>query len=176
VRTQLQERHRALFSSLDHNQTTLVWDRVSKAYSTEFSKVGWPPPSNGGEVFEICREAGLDHARVVLSLARESDNFGRGTIEALIGRPIVPWAESVEAANGAGLSYVVSKPQTKREDTRVVVSVIPNPHKKIGSQMQVDYAYWRVGDTVQECRDRGLSARSVRRDVRHGHVVLGAPR
>jgi hypothetical protein len=34
------------------------------------------------------------------------------------------------------------------------------------------YLAWRVGDTVSECRARGVLARSLRRDVRRGYVVL----
>ena len=56
-----------------------------------------------------------------------------------------------------------------------VVAVNPNPHKE-GTQTHASYRHWTVGATVEACVKAGLATRSVRRDVRHGHVVLGPPK
>lgn len=189
--TQLQERHRSLFASLTLPEVELVWDRVAKRWIDE-ARSAKVPPDSPGSLFEVCRDIGLDHARVVLSLANEN-GAARPVIEKLIGHPIKNWAASVEAeleakAEARAISCVGKggpdgklaradrgeagpTVQPRKVDTRLVVSVAPNPHRA-GSDMASSYEKWRVGDTAQMCRDRGLIARSLRRDVRKGYVVL----
>lgn len=175
MRTQLQERHRPLFASLDESQMHLVWDRVVAAWPGDMRKfVGSPPDSPGG-LFETFRDAGLDHARVVLSLAREYEPFGRQVIETLVGHPIIPWAESVEARAPAPPVKKTDAVVAKEPDARVVLEVAEaNPHRE-GTGAHKAYQKWRVGATIGELVQKGMPARSVRRDVRHGHVKLGAP-
>jgi len=193
--TQLQERHRPLFASLDSVETRFVWLHVARRWPRDTSHVTYPPV-DPDELFATCQEAGLDHARVVLSLAN-LNGAARPTIEKLIGHPILPWAESVEKkleargavsrgataglASGAsslpGSSRTAYKTRAKpaKVDSRIVLSVKPQPHKP-GTLMHASYECWVVGDTVQACRNRGVIATGVRRDVRRGHVVLGGPK
>jgi hypothetical protein len=190
VITRLQERHRPLFATLTPSEVEYVWDQVTNKWRADVEEY-----SNGHEVvvetpdqlFETCRSVGLDHARVVLSFAGEG-GAARPIIEKLIGRPIVPWGPTVEAAQAEAAAARASgrptppgsppatrSPTTgpaKRSDTRIVVWIRDaNPHRA-GCEMAISFDKWRVGETVQQCRDRGVSARNVRRDVRHGHVRL----
>lgn len=172
MRTLLQERHRPLFANLAPDQTALVWSRVTEAWPGDLRPFKDQCPVCGEELFEICRNAGLDHARVVLSMAREIEAPGVKAIEALVGHPILPWAASVEAATALGQpARVVASPPPR--DTRVVVSVAPgNPHHP-GSKAHADYAKWRVGKTIDELVQCGMSKRAARRGPRRGWVVLG---
>jgi hypothetical protein len=175
MRTMLQERHRHLFSALAPEQMTLVWNRVVQAWPTDMRQFLATPPNNSGGLFEVCRDAGLDHARVVLSLATEYNAVGRGTIETLVGHPIVPWAATVEAEerlrNPPPVRSTVT-PAIKVHDARVVISVAPNPHRE-DTGMYRAYQRWVVGAVVGDLLQRGMPSRSVRRDIRHGYVVVG---
>lgn len=179
MRTMLQERHRPAFAVLTPEQMDLVWGRVVTSWPADMRKFLGSPPSTPGELFETCRDAGLDHARVVLSLAMESNPLGRGTLEALVGRPIAPWAASVEAAqmihhvnvNGDERPKKVAAPRSA-PDTRVVVEVLePNPHRE-GTAMWKAYKKWRVGASIVELSQTGMPARSIRRDIRHGYIKV----
>jgi hypothetical protein len=185
VITRLQERHRPLFATLTPPEVEYVWDQVTNKWRNDTEKL--ERPSTADALFNTCRDAGLDHARVVLSFAGENGD-ARPIIEKLVGRAIVPWGPTVEAAQAEaavarasgrpslpGSPPVPRSPTTgpaKRSDTRIVAWVRDtNPHRA-GCEMAISFDKWRVGETVQQCRDRGVSARNVRRDVRHGHVRL----
>ncbi len=188
--TQLQERHRPLFTSLTSMEAAFVWSKVCERWPGDVRK--WiAGHQNRAQVddpeilFENCRGVGLDHARVVLSLAN-LNGAARPVIEKLIGKAIVPWGPTVEAAqeaaSAAGGDPVVARgraesgPQrvargpSARVDNRVVVWVAENNPHRPGSEMAACFDLWRVGDTVQQCRDRGVIARSLRRDVRRGYI------
>lgn len=186
MRTMLQERHRPLFSSLNHEQMDLVWQRVVQAWPADMRGFLGNPPDCPTKLFETCREAGLDHARVVLSLAREYDLVGRATIEALVGRPIVPWAATVEAARPAPPRPVKAQEDDEEGegeesggshlDRMVVVSVNPvNPHRE-GTKAWREYNRWVVGKTVAELLQKGMSRRAARRGPRNGWVILEEPK
>lgn len=180
--TCLQERHRPLFASLSDAEVMLVWHRVTMRWDT----CRPPPPVNANELFEMCQAAGLDHARVVLSLA-DMNGAARPILEKLIGKPIAPWAEAVTTAQGAAVAGIdrgagaaparAAKPlaivpsPVKVADNRRVLAVKPNPYR-LDTTVAITYLKWRVGDTVDQCKARGLTAQSVRRDVRRGYVTL----
>jgi hypothetical protein len=201
--THLQERHRPLFAALDPQEAQFVWTKVRERWPRDVDKTPDPSdmPDDGESLFDLCRTAGLDHARVVLSLAN-LNGTARPTIEKLIGRPILAWGPSVEAAQealqaarlsrrrvapgsgataqgpdpgrpggGSPISGRASRTTQPKIDNRLVASVAPQPHRA-GTEMYDAYLAWRVGDTVSECRERGVLARSLRRDVRRGYVVL----
>jgi hypothetical protein len=174
VRTMLQERHRPLFSALAPEQMTLVWDRVVRAWPTDMRQFLGTTPNSPEGLFEVCRDAGLDHARVVLSLATEYDTVGRGTIETLVGHPIVPWATTVAAENNLRNPPKLPPVYTQSlPDQRVVLSVNPvNPHRE-GTTAWAEYRRWVVGKTVDELLRGGMSRRAMRRGPRNGWVVLG---
>jgi hypothetical protein len=195
--TQLQERHRPLFSTLAPEEAQFVWGHVRKKWGKYLHDPDpTDQPDDGDCLFDLCQSSGLDHARVVLSLAN-LNGAARPVIEKLIGHPILPWAASVEEklearSGAAGRSTGVgargattgatgakdacrARSSTAKADTRVVISVVPQPHKP-GTLMYASYACWAAGDTVQTCRDRGVIAMSLRRDVRKGYVKLGAPK
>lgn len=174
MKTMLQERHRPLFASLAPEQMALVWNRVVEAWPADMRKFLGSEPSSPGDLFEVCREAGLDHARVVLSLAREIQPLGITAIETLVGRPILPWAATVEAEERIRNPPKArpAPPPVKPPDARMVELVQkPNPHRE-GTGMWKAYEKWEVGKTVGELTQRGMPARSIRRDVRHGYVVV----
>ena len=193
--TQLQERHRPLFAALDSSEVSFVWAHVHKRWPAD-TRQFTIPPADPEDLFVACKLSGLDHARVVLSLAN-LNGAARPVIEKLIGHPILPWAESVEeklqARSGASAGAIgglakgavalpsgVKEPRRVRSkpakvDSRVVLSVAAQPHRP-GTLMHASYQCWVIGDTVQECKSRGVINMSVRRDVRRGYVVLGAPR
>lgn len=190
--TYLQERHRPLFESLTTPEIDFVWTCVTKRWPAD-THAFTQPPVNPEELFTACKLSGLDHARVILSFA-SMNGSARPVLEKLIGAPIKPWAASVEAAQetaAAAAGQGASSPATQgraqghqglaahrrpaKVDTRVVVAVAPQPHR-VGSLMHTSYEHWSVGDTVQQCRDRGVIAMGARRDIRRGYVKVEAPR
>lgn len=206
--TILQERHRAGFTQLDPEEAGYVWNQVTNRWKSDIrryfsSREVQYVPVSGSELFDLCRDIGLDQCRVILAFAGQNGR-ARPIIEKLMGHAIVPWAETVEASTAEsggshtswgwgtgqrvggggdaaqGAVRVYNHPLRmvgtdtrlqKRVDTRIVRSVIENPHR-IGSEMHGRYQHWIVGDTVDACIKRGLTTRSVRRDVRHGNVTL----
>ena len=173
MRTILGERHQPRFEGLSPEGATLVLDRLVGCGALRRSA---PRVQSGGELFEVCRLAGLDHAGVVLTLAAETSVVGLRALEQLVGRPISPWAESVEARQA-----LVEKPPTRGVaaaaaaprpgDAQWVVAVRPNP-KKPGSDTHVRYAQWVVGRTVRECLDAGLTRADLAWDVTRGFITL----
>jgi hypothetical protein len=200
MQTMLQERHRPLFAALAPDEVEFVWNQVHQRWpeDTRGFYLAVPDPY---DLFTLCQTAGLDHARVVLSLAN-LNGAARPVIEKLIGRPIRPWAATVEAetlareeargaarqqgAQPAGTGPATTLPASRpaplatsrapgKTDSRVVLAVAPNPYKG-ETAMRSGYECWRVGDTVQACRNRGMGRNNARRDVRRGYVQVGAPR
>lgn len=176
--TRLESRHLERFAALTEDQVRMVVASAGRLWTHDTP--GHPPaplptvePRLGEDAFHYCQALGLDMALTILSLASEPTAIARGAVEALHGKPILPWASSVEEAAGKPQEAGGPNGGSKRAlvDDRVVVSVAPNPRKP-DSEAGRAYVHWRAGDTVQACLDRGLTRRSVRRDVRHGHVVL----
>lgn len=185
MRTMLQERHRPYFISLNSEQMDLVWRRVVEAWPVDMREFLGTPPGCPTNLFETCRMAGLDHARVVLALAREHGTLGRSTIETLVGHPIVPWAETVEAARPPSPNRFVIPPIKEGEedselqktlDRSIVISVQEeNPHRE-GTRAWTEYRRWVVGKTVGELIQRGMSRRAARRGPRNGWVKVELPK
>lgn len=176
----LSERHHPQFTALAPAEAQLVWNRITQRWPDDTRAVR-QPPADGDELFDDCQLCGLDQVRVVLSVADLGNDTGRTVIEKLIGRPIIPWAASVEAKQDDpcdvcdGPAAQAARHRKQPPDTRIVLSVGPQPHTP-GTLIHASYECWRVGDTVQQCRVRGVVRNGVRRDVLHGHVRLGAPR
>lgn len=182
--TRLQERHRPLFESLTQDEARYVFARVRARWPRDLCGVAVDAVTNGAALFDACRAAGLDQARVVLALASQRADV---ILEKLVGRPILPWATSVEAKllaaeqaarpGQAGrmrtsATAAQAAPVAPPAGAALVVKVVKvNPHKP-HSLAEVSYRKWRVGDTVAQCRERGLLAISARRDVRRGYVVV----
>ena len=175
----LSETYRPLFTSLTPPEVSLVWSAITNMWHLP-NRVS--PPADPDSLFETCRNAGLDHASVVLSLAGRNGP-ARSVIEKLIGKPIQHWAESVEAAKAeVSIQLAEAKKQgaekllrhrmmARAADTRIVMSVAPQPYRE-GSMMHHYYQRWRVGDTVEACKQRGLPRWSVSRDIERGHVKV----
>lgn len=188
--TILQERHLPRFAGLTPPMIHRVVARVAHRWPDALPP-GTPTPETGGALFDLCRGAGLDHARVVLALAGDPDDLGRAIVEQLVGREIVPWAASVEAAQSAAAaghrghgaplratSRRIDAYATRRKaDTRTVLSVADECPHKAGTRAAASWQYWVVGRTVQECRDAGdMHPVDVRRDIFNGDVKVGPPR
>lgn len=175
MRTVLQERHRPLFANLNIFQTELVWNKVVETWPGDMRSKTYQPTC-GEELFVVCRDAGLDHARVVLSMAREHSLMGVAAIETLVGKPIAPWAATVAAQAQAQAGVVApapAAPPSPPKTRRVVLSVCPvNPHRP-GTVAHTEFAKWRVGATLDELLQKGMQPRAIRRGPRRGWVVLG---
>lgn len=188
-RTRLEDRHLERFAALTHDQVEMVIASAGALWSHDTP--GHPPPPDvpvylgsrrwplaGEDAFHYCQGLGLDMALTILSLAGRPEATARGAVETLHGKPIVPWAASVEAAVAEpqarrGPSGVAPRPAPAgKTDDRRVLRVAPCPHRD-GTDAARSYAGWVVGDTVQACIGRGTTRRSVRRDVRAGHVEVG---
>lgn len=175
MRTVLTERHQPRFAGLTPEQTCRVWHCVCAAWPEDLGNPA-EEVSDPALLFEICRGAGLDHARVVLALAREHDAVGRGAIECLVGRPIACWAPAVVAPlpSPAPAAVPPSGPPAGpyAADARVVRAVAPgNPHRP-GTTAHADYARWRVGRTLAQHVAAGMSRRALRRGLRMGWVEV----
>jgi hypothetical protein len=181
--TILQDRHLPRFQALTAEQCLRVLVRVDS----------WLPasgtPVDGSLVFSHCRGLGFDQARVVLALARESDDVGRGAVECLVGRPISPWIpEEMSCLRPGPLPQIIDgkivfatpheasapRPPSRQQDMRVVISKAANPKKK-NTDAWDGYEAWVVGETVEAARARGLSTKAITVDVERGWVVLGEP-
>jgi hypothetical protein len=172
MRTILQEYHRSFFASLDPDQTELVWSKVIEVWPGDMRPFSSICPTCGEDLFEFCRDAGLDHARVVLALAREHEPLGVGAIETLVGQPIKPWAASVQAKAGVP-TPVAPPPQVAPTDVRVVLSInITNPHRE-GTTAWAEFNRWEVGKTMGQLIQKGMSRRAARRGPRNGWITLG---
>lgn len=198
ARTKLEERHRPRFAALAPDLVTLVWIAVRTRWSEEpdFSLARTSRKIETADaLFEVCRDAGLDHARVVLALAGDGRVEARAAIETLVGRPIRPWVEAVEAdglgpgprGGGTGGSSgggrypttprLAAPPSTPRRaraapvDPRVVKAVAPCPYKPSSARAEA-YARWIPGARVDELVAGGLPRRSVCRDVQRGYVAV----
>jgi hypothetical protein len=173
VRTVLGEQHQPRFAGLSPEGAALVLSRLVDCGALRRTT---PRVESGLELFEVCRLAGLDHAGVVLTLAAETNMVGLRALEQLVGRPISPWAESVEAARAQvekppvrGVAAAAAAPRPG--DGQWVVAVRPNP-KKPGSDTHARYAHWVVGRTVRECLAAGLTRADLAWDVTRGFVTL----
>lgn len=173
MRTQLAERHRPLFAALAVPEAELVHQRLM-ASCPDYRVARPTVPGSGEELFAMCQVAGLDHAGVVLTLARETSSTGRSAIEHLVGRAIRPWQETA-AKQQADLPPPkprgVAAVRAREEHTMVVVSHVPNP-KKPGSAGHARFELWRVGALVSECIAAGMWPADVRWDLNKSFVVL----
>ena len=170
--TLLRERHRPFFMSLTEDQVALVFDRVTKTWPADFRTYPMDhPPRAPVELFETCQRAGLDHARVVMAMATVSSDTGRSAIETLIGKPIEPWCPPDPAPMAAPVaSHRPAAAPTG--DNRVVLEIkATNPHRE-GSTAWKEFNMWRVGATVGELLQKGLSRRGMRRGFRNGWIVV----
>ncbi len=176
-RTVLEDRHLPRFESLTQEGAQLVLARLRERGALPLSRHGVPivdGPTDGCSLFAVCRDAGLDHAGVVLSLAAETTPAGIAAIEALVGRPIQHWSRSATASAAAAprpqpRGVAVQRP--KSYDHLRIVSVVPNP-KKPGSATYLRFANWAVGRTVAECMSAGLTRADADWDISRGFVVL----
>jgi hypothetical protein len=181
MRTLLTDDHLSRFAALGEQGTALVLARLRQHGGLPRSMAGRPivdGPTTGEELFSMCREAGLDQAGVVLSLASETTPAGIAAIEALVGRPIHHWARTAQAARDAAPRATprgVAVPRAKDYDQKFVVAVVPNP-KKIGSSTHLRFQNWVVGRTVAECMAAGLTRADADWDVGRGFVTLGDER
>lgn len=133
-----------------------------------------PADASSETIYTTARDAGYDHARVVLSLARTTDPDGIGAVETLIGKPIVhgPRPVILPTVKKPAASYkLVVAPKSSELLSKIVRSVKDNP-KRPGSEAHVRYAHWAVGETVAECIRRGLTMGDAKYDTSHGFVEV----
>lgn len=173
MRTMLQERHLPKFQALSPDIAALVCARL---VANGGLPVHQTPVESGEQLFEVCREQGLDHAGVVLSLARETSSQGISAITTLVGRPISPWAASTadKAAAAAPKPRGVAAPRAHETDPLVVVFVPANP-KRPGTEGWTRFELWKVGYTVAELKAEGLWPADVKWELERDTVKLAAP-
>jgi len=176
MRTMLGERHMPMFAALEVPEAHLVYSRLMAARALP-PELCVAEPQSGEELFGLCQRAGLDHAGVVLTMARETSDIGMSAIAHLVGRPIAAWQRAVSERQAAAPPPVrrgVAAVQPRAEHSMVVVSHVPNP-KKAGSAGWERYNLWQVGALVSECIAAGMWPADVRWDLSKGFVVLAAP-
>ena len=173
VRTMLQDRHLPKFQALPPDVAALVCQRL---IANGGLPVHQPTVHSGDELFEVCRERGLDHAGVVLSLARETSHQGLRAIETLVGRPISPWASSTadKAAAATPKPRGVAAPRVHETDPMVVVFVPSNP-KRPGTEGWRRFELWKIGYTVAELKAEGLWPADVKWELERDTVKLAPP-
>lgn len=187
--TTLQKQHLPKFAALTSEQIERVGKCVERAYGKPMNGFAdWSIPT-GSDLFYACQTIGFDQAQVVLALAAESDIIGRGAIECLVGKPIAPWIPPSLSWHTPGplplpLPHkkkavlkvpIVNTPKAAfGADLRVLISKADNPKTK-GSLAWTRYELWKIGDTVQAARARGVTLSSVQKDINRGWLVLGPP-
>ena len=185
--TSLQERHFPKFVALTMEQVERVSQCVTRAYGKPVEQLDCFDLLTGVVLFRACQSIGFDQAQVVLSLASETDEIGRGAIECLVGKAIAPWIPEalscrtpgpLPATNARG-QQIGPKVQTAAPpkatvgaDLRLVLSKAANPKTKNTGAWD-RYEAWVVGETVQAARARGVMAISVQKDVARGWITLG---
>jgi hypothetical protein len=173
MRPQLAERHLPFFVSIDaHPQREAILARIVLRHREAGNH--FPDPADGRDLFLHCQSAGLDHARSVLPLVRESDEVGLAAIECLVGQPVHPWAPPAESRGvrtAEGRTRAVPAAPSA-VDSLYILAVAPNP-KKPGTNAWLQYELWRVGATVADCRQAGLSRAAITWDIERGFVKLG---
>lgn len=174
----LQDRHRAAFDLLTHHEVVRTLVRMQQDQLPLPRRMTVPQPASGEWLFEVCRDAGLDHASVVFSLCRETDTIGVGALTKLIGKPILVWRrpeykKPAPVVDSRGAT-VAPRPAGTYTLDMVVLSVVPNP-KKAGSSTWHRFALWRPGMTIAECRAAGLTHADIVWDIDASRrfVVLG---
>lgn len=123
--------------------------------------------AQGESIYQICENAGLDQADVVMSLARDTTIDGIATIETLIDAKITRAAPKQKKT----AAKAPRKPRRVGRDDRIVQSVAPNP-KKPNSKSFARYALYEVGVSVNELRERGITQADLNWDTERGFVVL----
>jgi hypothetical protein len=174
MRTLLSTRHLPAFEALEGNNISRIVDRLTSNKDIEKGTTA----VTGAELFEICKRAGLDQARVVLALARETDDIGVKTIEVLVGKPIQPWQPKWERPTKAPTQVRVPRPNISGLPNptldMVVTAVMPNP-KKPSSESYARFAKWKVGLTLRQCLEAGITRGDVKWDTERGFVTLADP-
>lgn len=142
-----------------HHVASALWERY------RLPEV--PDAASGTQLLSFCEEVALDQASVVLAMSRDVSPLGVKCIETLVGRPITraaPPEPPRRAPRGAA---------RRKEDSRVITSVAPNP-KRPGSAAATRYALYRVGMTVTEALWLGLRQDDIRHDAERGFITLEA--
>lgn len=171
MRTVLAERHRPLLAGMPMEQVRLLHTRLvqHRALRGELAR---RPVESGEELFELAAAAGLDHAGVVLTLARETSPLGLACIERLVGRPVHPWSDTRPALPPRPRGVAVAR--VRPESAMVVVSFVPNP-KRPNTAGWERYKIYRVGALVSELVADGMWPADVRWDLERSFVVLASP-
>ena len=172
MRVQLAERHFPKFLALTAEETSLVQQRLVSAKVLKKDD----SINTGEELFHKCRSAGLDHAGVVLTLARETSPVGLSAIEHLIGHPIVHWHKNArlnQETSTINKLRGVAVPRERPENTMVVVAFVPNPKKQNTAGWE-RFKLWKLGSTVAECVAAGMWPADVKWDLDRGFVTLAA--
>lgn len=179
ARPMLQERHRPNFSSLTHYEVIRTVVRLQQDLLLPRS-APYPIVATGDWLFDLCREAELDHAAVMFPLCREVDTIGVGALSKLLGHQLTVWKrpertvpKPVVTSDGR---VVPPRPAGTFSPDMVVLSVVASNPKKPGSSTWHRFAIWQPGRTVAECMRLGLTRADVLWDIDASRkfVVLGS--
>ena len=178
MRPVLQDRHLVRFQALPVSVVPLVVRHLRTSRANPATRqVDYSSVVTGEDLWRVCRDAGLDHAGIVLTIAHETSLDGLSAIESLVGRPVRPWAATAreqQAALPRPAARGVAVVRERLSDLQVVSAVGPNP-KKPGSSTHLRFAHWVVGRTVSDCMRAGLTRADVDWDVSRGFVTLAEP-
>lgn len=147
---------------LTPTQTALVWSALA-ALDPAF-----PPPLRDPPLFlAAALTHRLDHARVVLPMARTTTQDGVQALETLVGRPIT----RRRSAPPATASFNGRRKKTTAPDLRTIHDILPNP-KRPESESALRYARYSEGMTVADALAAGLRPADIRWDVARAHITL----
>lgn len=175
---------------LEHGLVSV--DQIESTVGSDISSV------TGEHVAAWC--AGLSHAQVVLTLARETDTLALDTMDALLARPVYICADG---ETGEPLTDMLGRPlplpvgmrrgeapntspmppmrtrnpdqrSTARRDPRVIVRMVPNP-KQRGSAAHERYSFYALGMRVEEALAAGVRRADIEHDQRKGYIELALP-
>ena len=171
MRTILAERHIPRFAALSPAAAALTYERLKQHNALPLDLP--VQPETGEELYELCKSHGLDHAGVVLTLSRETSPIGLAAIEALVGKPIYPWAAGTAQAALAAQPKPrgVAVPRVHETDNMIVVHIPSNP-KRPNTAGWERYNIWKVGYTVKELKDQGLWPADVKWELERNTVQL----
>lgn len=114
--------------------------------------------SNKGSLFRRLRDAGLDHASVVLTLL---EHKAFDAVEVLLGQPITICPPCLQRMT----------PNVEPIDERRIIYVAPNPRLPTTPSFH-RYRILRPGMTVEQALVRGITRRDIREWTQEGSIVV----
>lgn len=166
-------RYKERFTALTPEAAGLVWVRARERHPALPAPAGTPERQASGEaLFEACMVAGLSHAEVVMSIAREQGPVAESALTALVGHPLTRPRVGTAAPTQPQQRRTHRATPAARSDPRVIRVVAPACPKKPGTNAWRLWQLYRDGMTADEYIAAGGTRAAIRYDSDHGFIRL----